>query len=312
MNLAALNQKVNRVFALIAAWINFIPAFFSSTAQDVTVTWPNEDESTTTQTHPNLAKWMQSVSGAVKGEMSPTYYVDPTNGNNNNSGKITGAPLASIREAVMRVPNGASAVIAIKSGETIVIGDGAELLNTTIANKSITFTKYDGEDPYTITWKALNDGTNNYVSNYIVIKNAFVYFAYARIITPQKIDAGDGWKPYGLILCDIGSCDIALRHTVVKAVGGANLVRDGGWGSVGATDINLGVGNSCEIVIDADNKKKLLVLQRATASFAFTSGTSLKYEDGTGAAIRDMIGGIVYDADSGNPVNITSNNNLSN
>lgn len=56
MNWAKLQQDVNRVFSLIYAWIGFIPAYFSSTAQDVTVTWENEDGTTTTQTHPNLVK----------------------------------------------------------------------------------------------------------------------------------------------------------------------------------------------------------------------------------------------------------------
>lgn len=61
MDLTALQQKVNRVFSLIYAWIGFIPTFFSSTPQDVTVTWENEDGSTTTQTHPNLAKMKTSM-----------------------------------------------------------------------------------------------------------------------------------------------------------------------------------------------------------------------------------------------------------
>ena len=61
MNWAALQQKVDRVFSLIYAWIGFIPAFFSSTPQDVTVTWENEDGSTTTQTFPNLKKMLENI-----------------------------------------------------------------------------------------------------------------------------------------------------------------------------------------------------------------------------------------------------------
>ncbi len=61
MNWAALQQKVNRMFSLVYAWIAFIPAFVSKTAKDVEIEIENEDGAVEVIRHPNIAKMKEDV-----------------------------------------------------------------------------------------------------------------------------------------------------------------------------------------------------------------------------------------------------------
>ena len=149
MNLAALNQKVNRVFSLIYAWIAFIPEFVSITPKDVTITVPNEDGTETTRTHPNLAKWTQSVASAVAGEMEKTYYVDYANGNDTANGS-SAAPFKTIKRAIDAMPAMSFLIIRLKGTNHIVDSNilggfsKIKIYGDTSAGKSkITFSAYN-------------------------------------------------------------------------------------------------------------------------------------------------------------------------
>ena len=61
MNYAALQQSVNRLLANIWAWIAFIPAFVSSTAQDVSITMVDTEGNEVDVVHPNIAKWRENI-----------------------------------------------------------------------------------------------------------------------------------------------------------------------------------------------------------------------------------------------------------
>ena len=56
MNYAVLQQSVNRLLANIWAWIAFIPAFVSSTPQDVSITLVDTGGDETKVVHPNIMK----------------------------------------------------------------------------------------------------------------------------------------------------------------------------------------------------------------------------------------------------------------
>lgn len=301
MNYAKLQQDVNRLLNNMYAWIAFIPAFVSATAQNVSITLENANGTTTTTTHPNLAKWMQSVAAAVAGVMHKAIHVDSVNGNDANSGTLAN-PFKTIKAAVESM-SPRSWVRIYLHGDNHIIDDN---INGKFQKVEIRGgTGAGGKN--SILAKVANNGSVNYLYGFVTISDiAFfntdisydlsgantaqdytyspLFYLSARAASPLNVQL------YGskVSLPDNPLITLATSHQASSA--GISV-------SIYNTEVN-----------SAGTGSKLISLVNASCTLGVSSATL------TGAITdwKELVSGVVRDADSGNPINLVSNINFSN
>ena len=157
---------------------------FDSTAKDVQIELKDSNGNVYTKTVANRGKFKQQLwddVGGALGQFSRTFYVDATNGDDNNDGSSAN-PFKTIEKACNSVPTGGVGYISLKSDININH-------NIFLYHKSISF----NFNSYSINFKT--DG-KSYVYGFFIGDFSSLKFTNGTINTPNKDSDTSNYHSY--------------------------------------------------------------------------------------------------------------------
>ena len=315
MNLAELQQKVDRVIhnadEFVRKWMEFI----SAPAGTVTLEYYDKNGNLKTAKFSNRNKLVQDFIANANRVMSKTVYVDQVNGDDGNDGSAN-APFKTIKKAVDSVPAGGYGLIYLKPGQTYSIDPTTYLYNKYIHFKTTDLQAVTNGDvaPPEIHPTAFVDG-NNYNSLYgFILFNSTLRFEWVRIIVPSLPNPNLPINHYyhGAVISGLGKIiahywDPTNSHPPQFVIPRNTfpLIRSGSRDGKGNISVILSFST-----IQAEgvaNRSIFLELQYSNAIAEFqTHGSVVKNSAGNSLSWNDVISGIVRDS-NGIPRNVISN-----
>ena len=293
---------------------------------DVPFEYIDENGNKTTTNIANIANFREKVwddVGGALGQFNRTFYVDSDNGDDNNDGS-SGSPFATLGKAVNSVPIGGYGKIIFISGT-----DDNNRKSYTLT--SINVGDYNGKSIYIdfgsytdIYFKVNND--DNASTAYTTVFNLNNSDLIFRVRTTAQLHLVD--KPDGMDWSYLGRTRVVnISYGSTFNISGYNHNSDTPTVIVEGTDNSpyfLGTCIRDQMGISATMGLYLLYMKfnnndfiKVLNLYSTTANVSIydigfKDGDGNDVAFEDTIDGVVYDGDSGNPVNFVSNYNISN
>jgi len=253
--------------------------------------------------------------------MYRTFYVDAENGDDTNDGSSS-APFKTIGKAFNATPIGGFSEITI-------IGDYTLEKNEYVGiNKTILIVISDGHK-FTAKWYEYNDTAALYHIDFSysslgirLVQTDTNGDNPSQIVIPEN----DTGKDKSIYLRDLFHLTTYYKtHTsnlliqTYSVVSGTVIeINDGVFTSVYKSNYNWGnfsfgftLHSNVDIVVNTANNALLADFGNKTGILQFATQGSIKNQDGDSITLKDIVSGIVKDADSGNPINLISNFNFS-
>ena len=291
---------------------------------DVPFEYIDENGNKVTTTIKNVAGFRKKVwddVGGALGQFDRVFYVDQTNGDDNNDGSSS-APFKTLSKAVNSVPFGGRGQIYLLSNYVL---DS----NVDISYKKIRIFIKNGFKLYG-KWYVYS-GTDRARLYHFNFSGGFLYLYLeqydnegepSQIIIPENDTGKDKETEYIQLLHHTSSCSSICKIEYRNQVDGANVieVNDGylfkqyTWSrQLGLVDIRIqGHYDGSKIMINTNNVSNFIDFKGGSANFIWqVDASTLVDQDGNDLNITEHIGGIIKDADSGNPLNLISNINFS-
>jgi len=279
VNYEEINQNLLRVIENADNQGEFLQHFLGDPAGDVTFSNVATDGSLIKRTIPNLAKFVGDVSASLKKEMSISVYVDPISGDDGNDGRSTATPKKTMSAALNSTPFGAT-VRLIHLGDVVI---DAEESKMSIDNRRVAWVP-DADTPSAHVILRPSDESPAVV----ISRGGSIYSA-----SPIIVDGG-GDKKSGIWILEHG----VLIPTEKVVCSGSKLV----WCRLGEIRLSAAEYETTDTA--------LISCVSGSVLMSINTGATIN-GDSVIDVFRNYIVGIVYDADSGNPVNALCNINLS-
>ena len=257
--------------------------------RNVSMDWYNDDDSVTTYTNPNLPKVLEQVAGNFKGYLYKTIYIDAVNGDDANSGLSTSSPVKTFGRALeLKAVTGGYTYIKLLSDITLKASEKTYIhLSKVIVDSTDTNTK-------TITF----DVDVNTACLYV--KSSSSFLTTPNIVLKTKNTTGST----NLVVAISVDEDAYVQTSNSKLDIGDNTALFNVRGSkirVYFSGNNHTIGNNAFLI-----------------KVSYTADLQFFYGDGkingdtiTTSLLSNYINGIIRDGDSGNPINVLANVNLS-
>ena len=247
------------------------------------------------QTHFNELVWKTFES---RNPLAKSIYLDPVSGSDSNDG-TSGAPLATLEEAIDRIPVSGMGTILVKSGTTISLQN----VRYVVFNKYVRLARW-GDSNYTITSEYVDAGSYAQMKH-IRLDNSCFQVWHCTVDLPQNntgkpvqftyrgLFTSGYYTPLSMLTFGAGG-PIKINHTdnyffeVITYAPGA-----------------IALGISTTIDVNADGW--LADFRNVPVSFFWGGGTTAIDSSVTGkSTIQDLIQGVLYDTDN-KPRNVISN-----
>ena len=256
---------------------------------NVSMDWYNDDDSVTTYTNPNLPKVLEQVAGNFKGYLYKTIYIDAVNGDDVNSGLSTSYPVKTFGKALeLKAVTGGYTHIKLMTDITLKASEGRHINLSKVVVDSV------DADTKAITF----DIDVNTACLYI--KNSSSFFTTSNIILKTKNTTGST----NLVAAISVDEDAYLQISNSKL----DIEDNTALFNVDGSSIRVHLQGNAHTI--GNNAFLIKVSYTASLQFYFGDGT-INGDTITTSLLSNYIGGIVRDGDSGNPINILANINLS-
>ena len=297
--------------------VNFSNAYnniFDSTPQDVQIQIKDSDGNITTKTVANRGKFKQQIwddVGAALGQFNRTFYVDATNGDDNNDGSEAN-PFKTIDKAVGSVPVGGV-------GGITILGDYTLQQDINIEYKHISLTP---KGTLTFPWFVTND---TYAGIHgITLYDSLIHFYIdsnnsGKIVVPDNDTGKTSINPaYSSALridesYEYGYFKFSLRthqddYNPIVVRDGA-LVSIAQWSADRPDLLSIAISGDytgTNRSIQVDSGAYLVNFENTPSSFFYNYAGGLTDLSGNSINIDSVVAGIVKDS-NGVPRNIISN-----
>ena len=128
---------ITRLLANGKEILAFLKDFTTGAIGNSSITWINTDDTTTTYTFPNIAKFTNDVKVSIRVEMYDYMYIDAVNGDDNNDGLTTATKKKTIASAVASMPVGSVRVIYLEDGQTYTVPTRVDLSGKSIYARTL-------------------------------------------------------------------------------------------------------------------------------------------------------------------------------
>ena len=268
--------------------ITYLKDLTVGSPRNVSMDWYNDDDSVTTYTNPNLPKVLEQVAGNFKGYLYKTIYIDAVNGDDANSGLSTSSPVKTFGKALeLKAVTGGYTFIKLMTDITLKASEKEYI------NLSKVFVDSADTNTKTITF----DIDVNTACLYI--KNSSSFLISANIVLKTKNTTGSSTLLQAIIVDEDAYAYIGSKLDI-----GDNTVLLNPKGSkvrVYFSGNNHTIGNNA-----------FLIRVSYTADLQFFYGDGkINGDTITTSLLSNYINGIIRDGDSGNPINVLANVNLS-
>lgn len=269
--------------------ITYLKDMTVGSPRNVSMDWYNDDDSVTTYTNPNLPKVLQQVAGNFKGYLYKTIYIDAINGDDANNGLSPSSPIKTFKRAMeLKAVTGGYTYIKLMSDITLRASEKQYIILSKVSIHSI------DSSTKTITF----DINQNNACLYVVNSSSLI--TENSIILKTKNTTGTTNLVYAISVDE----DAYVQSSHSKLNIGDNTVLFNPKGSklrVSLANNNHTIGNNA-----------FLISVSYTANLQFYYGDAkINGNNITTSFISNYIRGIIRDGDSGNPINVLANINLS-
>jgi hypothetical protein len=263
----------------------------------------------------NFSSQILAINNAIPSAMNRTFYVDAENGDDDNTGS-SDAPFKTLKKAIDSVPVGGYAKIHILSEYRPSIRETSHIINKFIEiiphNKLIIdYIPYDEN--------RVIQSINLFLKNATVLFSIEpVYYSNAQLIINEN-NTDKAKTPYCLITSNFGNNCAIFRIRTKTDNYHPLIIKEGYLTTYDTWSHDLGflslmidghyTGTNRSIQIDPE-KAKFLYLDSGVGAFYYKYEGGVTDLNGNSVNIKDVISGIIYDTDSGLPINLISNVNL--
>ena len=279
INYDEINDNLLRVIQNADNQGEFLQHFLGDPAGNVTFKNVAPDGSLITRTIPNLAKFTGDVYSTVGDALNLTVYVDAINGDDANDGSAT-SPKQTVKAVVESTPNGAT--VRINHHGDVTIDAALEQVN--IADRRVAWIPNDDTPAAKVILKSSSDAAGVLIS-----RGGSIYSASALETQGQDGDI----RP-------------------IRIIGGGTMIVTSGL-QLNGIDLlwcRMGIVRVETTDISATDVSQIMGCGGGVMQLSMSTGATIN-GDAVTDVLGDWIGGVVYDADSGNPVNVLSNINIS-
>ena len=260
----------------------FLADFFAGAAQDVEWSSVGADGSEVTRTVPNVTKFMSDIDGTVYRKLIQTIYVDPVNGDDNNTGSSV-EPVKTCRAAFGKANVGGRLVVRLMGDVSINASEGMIY----VTSQSVIFDSDTG-DERTVTLNIDSAGIPIvlYVASLQFLKDVVKVKVRNIFDTEQRPGI---YVSRGSYLRYEHDVDISDNARLCSIESGSSYLSLGGTSNA--------IGNNANL---------LHVVKTAELPIIIAAGTQINGAAADNTNIGTWIGGLVFDTD-GKPRNVVSN-----
>lgn len=307
MNLVDLQQKIDNYVRVVGSWVrNVGKIYFSPTPENVEVEIINDSGAIVTKTMPNVAMFRKQVwddVGDAMGQMSQTFYVDASAGDDSNSGREN-APFKTIKKAIQSGPTGGTVMVYLKAGQV-------HRMETDITvNTFVTrFRTWGGVEEVSENnaWIANVSYVANDQNNATRFNRPYGYMS-AHFVNFVTADAEDPSLPIdvnaSMFFGTLYSTITATIHSGVVKIGDTNVFRKLN-SNTAFSNISLTL---CDIKQVGANSAGNLVSNAFGNMFISDKDSTVTLLDGSAGSISDLLSGqIIRDASTNIPLNWVTN-----
>ncbi len=291
---------------------NIYPDIMDSTPTYVSYQYKDENGNILTKDIANRGKFKQQLwddVGGALGQLNLYFHVDAENGDDNNDGS-SASPFKTIRKACNRIASKGSIYLAGNSD--FIIDDDIDIANKYIR---IVGSLLPTDTKPIIKNTSYTDNVGNATYGFIM-QNSYLCFYTTTIQTANYTDSSQGNSYFQGIIKrkDGGGLGCVFCNSTTIKIGDTPFLRKSSRSFV---DLIIDFRNryydeDYTIEQNGENVNGLLLTNEGSATFNFNFiGTVGKDKDGNDIVLKNLIIGIVKDADSGNPINVLSNINFS-
>ena len=266
---------------------------FDSTAKDVSIQLKDSNGNIYTKTVANRGKFKQQLwddVGGALGQFNITFYVDATNGDDNNDGSSAN-PFKTIKKACDSVPVGGNATINLAQNQTYLIDSDINVTNKRIYIIAINATIKNVAYLY-------NDNT---ATRGFILRKSEITFLGGTIKTANKISDNNPVHPYsGIIKRNEFASGYVKTISSDIEIGDTDFIRKD-WAP---TQIDLDISGG---TINKTGEGYLIRNENGTFRIGANESVTLgKDADGSSLTWGKLIIGIIKDS-NGVPRNVISN-----
>ena len=306
-------------------WANSVADLYDSTPKDVEIVQKDNDGNLFTTTVANRGQIKEELwddVGNALGQFNRTFYVDADNGDDNNTGDSS-HPFKTLGKAVDSVPIGGRGNIHFISG-TSDSRKSYTLTSINVGNfihKSIILIVGDYNDIYLQPFADANASTADVQTVSLIDSSLFFKIPTTSILHLVDKSSNMNWSYLGRThIINLEGNSNLLISAYNHSSDAPALIAEGTdntpyfTGAITRDTYGYSANLSLYYLYSKFNNNTFIKLIHLYNTNAVISTYNIGTEDSSGnsVAFKDVIDGVVYDADSGNPVNVLSNINISN
>jgi len=268
---------------------------------DVEINYITDNDGTEeTYTMWSIRKIMDNLRGVISGHMTEAYYIDNVDGDDENTGSSS-SPFKTIEKAISIIDPGMSVHIYLKRGQNFTpTVEYRGVVGKRLSNNSIQFGSYgdDSDDIPKIKFSWVEKDDDASMSKFTGF-NCWINF-YKVDIEVQDYD-GDCTTEWNNIFNEYSSMNLSFYESTINLGNKGNLIEAYAYGK------QILMFKASKIIGDLSD---ILRLNGGTMDIGQSSLT-IEGTDGADKVLKDIVAGVVRDADSGIPINVLSYSDLS-